>query len=109
MQRIFLHIVFALALILQGSGAAFGALAHKHCCCTQAAASLVTHDSQCPCHPHKACGGDCQMLCISNVAGTLPESAIAVTHSNLGTGIFVFSDAQLPPHGVAPLLRPPIA
>jgi hypothetical protein len=109
MQRIFLHIVFALALILQGSGAAFGALAHKHCCCTEGVAALVAHDSQCPCHPHKACGGDCQMLCISGVAWTLPELAIALTHSKPDTSIFVFADAQFLPLGIAPPLRPPIA
>jgi len=109
MQRILLHIAFALALILQGSGAAFGALTHKHCCCTDAAASLVAHESQCPCHPQKACGGDCQMLCIGSVAWTLPEPAIAVTHSNPGEGIFIFAGTQFALHGIAPPLRPPIA
>jgi hypothetical protein len=111
MKRIFLHLLLATALILQGAAAAFAkdvsGTTHGPCC-PHGTVDGQTHHAKCPC-PHKQhCTSDCQWMCAAGVGPLIASPAFVTQLARSSSARPVRSGTFLLPRSDTPPIRPPI-
>src|SRR6476659_5416110 len=82
MKRIALHLLLALALILQGAAGAFAATSPpvtRASCCPHGMsyADMAAHHSHCPCPQKQICASDCQLMCAAAAVLLAPPAFVA--------------------------------
>jgi hypothetical protein len=114
MTRIALQLLLALALILQGSVSAFGAVRshamHGPCCPQGSAASFDIGTQQvpgCPCPSKQHCSSDCYLMCAAGHAA-LPAHVLSAALMLANASPLVLDSRSLLPRSDAPPIRPPI-
>jgi hypothetical protein len=115
MNRIVFRLLLSLALILQGSVAAFGAVRSHDMhgsCCPHAASSSSDADSSdqhgCPCPQKQPCASDCQLMCASAVAVAI-EQFPQLEFMTARAAPLAYDTDSVPPRITSPPTRPPIS
>jgi len=113
MKRLAFHLLLAIALILQGSVAAFGEgrshTMHGPCCPDAAATVDAGFDpSDCPCPSKQHCTIDCQLMCAAGQAAIAAPTFSAARLSHAESPLIAGADS-LRPRSDTPPIRPPIA
>src|ERR1700692_266280 len=112
MKRIVIHLLLALALILQGAAGTFGATssATRASCCPHGMSysDMSVHHSRCPCPQQQTCASDCQLMCAAGTVMLAPQ--VFVTQSIPAPAALVTpGGTRLRPRSDTPPIRPPIA
>jgi hypothetical protein len=111
MKRVFLQLVLAAALIVQGAAGAFGKTASESMhgpCCPQGAVDGQTHHAKCPCPQKQHCASDCQLLCEAGSVTLIASQRFAIQHVPASSLRPVRDDDLARPRSDTPPIRPPI-